>query len=326
MKNCADNAATKSLYAKFSDAYSLARRLVRQGDPAGARRCVISCMETLAELYRLCPDPKEKESIYGHICSFKKISSELYDRGISATVKTAMNVRADALPADGEKEKTELGRVIGAVHMHEWCADIFAGYKGSVAEIEAVGSGNGTGFVISSKGYLLTNDHVLFDEVSNRYASQIRMSLDNGKYRTRVELIASDRVSDVALCRFDAASAGEEIRAVPRIREYSDLKQGAMVVIIGNALSMGIAPFWGIVRHTHGLNGDLIYDAQSNQGDSGAPVLNLAGECVGINKSVTVSVRRETRTIEVHGMANATPMDKINELLDKWCEEYEIEL
>ena len=204
-----------------------------KGDPAGARRCVISCMETLAELYRLCPDPKEKESIYGHICSFKKISSELYDRGISETVKTAMNVRADALPADGEKEKTELGRVIGAVHMHEWCADIFAGYKGS-------GGGDRSGRKRERHGfrYFLRKDTCsptimcLFDEVSNRYASQIRMSLDNGKYRTHVELIASDRVSDVALCRFDAASAGEEIRAVPRIREYSDLKQGAMVVII----------------------------------------------------------------------------------------------
>ena len=89
---------------------------------------------------------------------------------------------------------------------------------------------------------------------------------------------------------------------------------------------MGIAPFWGIVRHTHGLNGDLIYDAQSNQGDSGAPVLNLAGECVGSTNRSRCPYGRETRTIEVHGMANATPMDKINELLDKWCEEYEIEL
>lgn len=325
MRNQTDGTQMKSLYSQFADLYSCARRLVRQGDHAGARKHIISCMEVLAQIYRLSADPKEKDSIYAHICNFKRISSELYERGVTEVVRTAMNLRAEAVSSVGEKENTEVGKVIGAVHMYEWCADIFSRYKGSVAEIEAVGSGCGTGFIISANGYLLTNDHVLYDDALDRYASDVSMSLENGTYRARVERIASDRDSDVALCRFDPASVGE-MRPIPFIKDYADLKQGAMVVIIGNALSMGIAPFWGIVRHTHGINGNLVYDAQSNQGDSGGPVLNLAGECVGINKSVTVSVRRESHTIEVHGMANATPADKIRELLESWCKKYNIEL
>lgn len=313
------------MYSKFADLYSCARRLVRQGDPAGARKQIISCMEILAELYRLCSDPKEKESIYTHICNFKRISSELYECGVTEVVRTAMNLRAESDPSVGKKENTEVGKVIGAVHMYEWCADIFSRFQGSVAEIEALGSGSGTGFIISANGYLLTNDHVLYDDARDRYVSEISMSLENGTHHAHLERIASDRENDVALCRFDPASVGE-VRPIPLIGDYSRLKQGAMVVIIGNALSMGIAPFWGIVRHTHGINGNLVYDAQSNQGDSGGPVLNLAGECVGINKSVTVSVRRESHTIEVHGMANATPADKIRELLEIWCKKYNIQL
>jgi V8-like Glu-specific endopeptidase len=83
---------------------------------------------------------------------------------------------------------------------------------------------------------------------------------------------------------------------------------------------MGLAPFTGVVRFTKNDNGNLVYTAPSNPGDSGGPVLNRKGECIGINKSKTLAVNN----VSADSYANATPMDKINELLEKWCESNKI--
>ena len=102
--------------------------------------------------------------------------------------------------------------------------------------------------------------------------------------------------------------------SVKRIADYSALKQGADCLVIGNAFGMGLAPFSGVVRFTKDSDGNLVYTAPSNPGDSGGPVFNRMGECIGINKSRTVQVNSR----DADGYANATPMDTINALLDKW--------
>ena len=66
----------------------------------------------------------------------------------------------------------------------------------------------------------------------------------------------------------------------------------------------------------------MVYTAPSNPGDSGGPVFNRIGECIGINKSRTVAVNGTA----AEAYANATPMDKIDELLKKWTDANYIEL
>ena len=91
---------------------------------------------------------------------------------------------------------------------------------------------------------------------------------------------------------------------------------------IGNAFGMGLAPFTGMVRFTKNNNGNLVYTVPSSPGDSGGSVFDRFGECIGINKSKTVTVNGTA----AETYANANPMDKIDELLKKWLSKNDIKL
>lgn len=260
------------------------------------------------------------------------MSSILHDQGVTNEVRAMFNLKESTPLREFSPENslgtTKIDKIIGTVQSQDWCADIFDKYKGSVAEIKAASNGkisSGTGFIISENGYILTNDHVVYDEDSCSYCKKLSMTLEGTKKAVPLNIINSDKKNDVALCAFDKEKV-DNCRAVPCIKDYSSLKQGARIVLIGNPLSMGIAPVEGIVRYTHNNEGNLVYTALSNHGDSGGPVFNMAGECVGINKSIVVSVTRGDSTVEVQGITNATPMDKIDELLDRWCKDNHIKL
>lgn len=199
-----------------------------------------------------------------------------------------------------------------------WCAELFEKYKSAVTEIRADGSfmaSAGTGFIISEKGYLLTNDHVVYSGGGNRYYEKLRMGLFGGTKKYKLEVLYSDKPSDIALCKFDPTLVKEKFGTIKLIDDYARLKQGADCLVIGNPFGMGLAPCMGIVKFTRDKLGNLVYTVPSNPGDSGAPVLNKAGECVGVNKSKTESINGES----AQGFSNATPAAKVKELLDKWC-------
>ncbi len=205
-----------------------------------------------------------------------------------------------------------------------WCAAVFDKNKRAVVEIHASGTGSGkagTGFIISKCGWLLTNDHVVYDEDSHTYCSTIHFSFSGNKKRYKLTVLASDRKADVALCRFDPDKVGP-FDTVTRIRDYSQTLPGADCLVIGNAFDMGLAPFSGMVRYTKDDSGNLVYTAPSNPGDSGGPVFNRKGECIGINKSRTTKVDANDANL----FANATPMDRIDKLLKKWCDSNDITL
>lgn len=199
-----------------------------------------------------------------------------------------------------------------------WCAEIFDANKSAVVRITALAKPrkiNGTGFIISDKGYLLTNAHIVFDKQNDCYYPKISMSFVGEQKSYDLKVLFSDREADVALCRFDPNETAS-FTCVKRISDYSKLKQGADCVAIGNGFGMGLAPISGTVRFTKSREGNLVYTVPSNPGDSGAPVFNRNGECIGINKSRIVTVNGE----EADGFANATPMDTIEKLLREWVD------
>lgn len=205
-----------------------------------------------------------------------------------------------------------------------WCADIFDKYIGAIVKITLdndTSISNGTGFIISEKGYLLTNDHVVFDDDNGTYNADIRMSLGDGKARYKIETLCSDKKADIALCRFDPAKV-KNFSVVKRISDYSKVKPGADCLLIGNAFGLGLSPISGTIRFVHDQNGNLVFSAFSNPGDSGGPVFNRQGECIGVNKSKTTSYNH----VAADGYINATPMDKVEALLDKWCKANDITL
>lgn len=219
----------------------------------------------------------------------------------------------------------DISKVIEDAGAHsDWGSEVFESNKSAVVEISVVGAArifNGTGFIISDKGYVLTNDHVVFDESNGVYHKKLKMSLAGEKKMHKLEVIISDKKSDVALCTFDAGEV-ENFSSVKCVKDYSKVKQGAECLVIGNAFGMGLAPCIGYIRFAKNDNGNLVYTVPTNPGDSGGPVFNRAGECIGINKSKTVAVNN----VAADGYANATPMDTVMQLLEKWTKLNQITL
>jgi serine protease Do len=161
-------------------------------------------------------------------------------------------------------------------------------------------NGMGTGVVIDSRGYIVTNYHV----VEGVREIQITTA-DRGRYIGR--LLVRDPQTDLALLKIDA---GKEIPAVP-LGTSSDLMPGETVIAIGNAYGYEHTVTRGIISALHRAvqvsdaqyYDDLIQtDASINPGNSGGPLLNIDGEMIGINVAVRAGAQ---------GIGFAIPVDKV---------------
>ena len=326
--------------------YSNAREQIKCNNPRAARAYVLQLLNAaVATYYSPSISIVERAKTAAFLDRWLAVSRDLYDKGITSYVYECFNLKdaqksADAsarrsvVPASStrprelskpkDSEAIDFDGLINRVNDYDWGEEIFAANQSAVVQVSASAGGrvfNGTGFIISENGYLLTNDHVVFDERNGVYCKKLKMSLVGDKKMHGIEVLFSDKKCDVALCRSDpTAMAG--FRSVKRIDDYSRVKAGAECLIIGNAFGMGLAPCKGNIRFPKNDEGNLVYTAQSNPGDSGGPVFNRRGECIGINKSKIVTVNGTV----ADGYANATPMDAVDKLLEKWTSGNEITL
>ncbi len=147
--------------------------------------------------------------------------------------------------------------------------------------------GAGSGWIIRDDGIIVTNNHVVED------AQEITVTLDDGRtFPVDVSKIAADRITDLAVIRIDA----KNLPAVA-MGDSRKLRLGDWVVAIGNSLNLGVTPSAGIVRTLKATvpasAGETLYDllgitAPINPGNSGGPLVNMAGEVVGIT-SIKIS-------------------------------------
>lgn len=152
----------------------------------------------------------------------------------------------------------------------------------------------GTGFIISSDGYVLTNKHVVED------ANQVSVVLDDGTIYKDVKVIGTDPLNDAAIIKINNA---KDLPAVT-LGDSKTINVGQSVIAIGNALgqyqntvTQGIISGTGrsiVAGDSSGsayesLNDMIQTDAAINQGNSGGPLVNAAGQVVGINTAVTSS-------------------------------------
>jgi serine protease Do len=154
--------------------------------------------------------------------------------------------------------------------------------------------GGGTGFVISKDGLILTNKHVVIDEV----AEYTVVMSDNKKYPAKV--LARDTINDLAVIKIDVKDL-----VVAPLGDSSVLQLGQTVIAIGNSLgefrntvSKGvISGLSRSIRASSGfgkiesLSGVIQTDAAINSGNSGGPLLNLKGEVIGINTAVALGAQ-----------------------------------
>ena len=145
--------------------------------------------------------------------------------------------------------------------------------------------GSGSGSIIDTKGYILTNHHV----VANAQKLEVTLADES---RWSAKMIGSDPDSDLAVIKIDAPK--EKLKVIP-MGDSKNLKIGQKVLAIGNpfglerTLTTGIISSLGrtIRSDTGTLMEDIIQtDAAINPGNSGGPLLNSDGEIIGINSAI----------------------------------------
>lgn len=173
--------------------------------------------------------------------------------------------------------------------------------------------GLGSGAIISSDGYILTNDHVAGT------ADQITVTLSNGKHYT-AERIGTDITTDICLLKIDA----DNLPYIP-FGNSDDILIGEWVIALGNpfglfdisdkaSVTVGVVSATGMnlspVHNRYYL--DMIQtDASINQGNSGGPLVNSIGELIGIN---TLIFTAEGSLGNV-GVGFAIPANKLQKII-----------
>ena len=155
----------------------------------------------------------------------------------------------------------------------------------------------GSGFIISSDGYVLTNAHVINE------ADEVIVKLAD-KREFKAKIIGADKRTDVALLKIDATG-------LPKVTigDSAKLKVGEWVAAIGspfgleNTMTAGIVSAKGRALPQENFVPFIQTDVAINPGNSGGPLFNLAGEVVGINSQIY------SRSGGSMGLSFAIPID-----------------
>jgi S1-C subfamily serine protease len=203
-----------------------------------------------------------------------------------------------------------LGQSVSQVHLDESSAVISAVQSAmpAVVKIQSSsgglgGSGVGTGFIYHSDGWILTNRHVVAD------ANQITVILSDTT-ELEGEVYGIDTLTDLAIVKVDATDL-----PTVKIGSSADLEQGQLAIAIGNPLGQfentvttGIVSGLGrqivagsqATSSSEQLNNLIQTDAAINPGNSGGPLLDSAGQVIGVNTAVSQ---------DAQGIGFAIPID-----------------
>ncbi len=172
-------------------------------------------------------------------------------------------------------------------------------------EREAPSRGQGSGFIISADGLVLTNAHVV------RNAQRVTVKLtDRREFVAKV--LGSDPKTDVAVLRIDA----KDLPVVP-LGSARDLKVGEWVLAIGspfgfeNSVTAGVVSAKGRSLPDDSFVPFIQTDVAVNPGNSGGPLFNARGEVVGINSQIY------SRTGGYQGLSFAIPMETVLQVKDQ---------
>ena len=183
------------------------------------------------------------------------------------------------------------------------------------------GEAKGSGVVISDKGYIATNNHVISG------AQQIQVTLASGAVYS-AKVVGTDTTTDLAVIKLDNPPSDLK---VAEFADSDNLAVGEAVMAIGNPLGYDDTPTTGIVSAlnrpvtvTDDDNNAIVtnavqIDAAINPGNSGGPTFNAAGQVIGINSSIA-STASSSGTAGSIGIGFAIPSNLVkrvtNEIID----------
>jgi len=182
----------------------------------------------------------------------------------------------------------------------------------------------GSGFVLSADGYIVTNNHVVED------ASRVIVTFSDGS-EAEAKIIGTDPYSDLAVIKVDVT----DITLNPLVlADSAALKVGQTVIAIGNPYNLNNSMTTGIISGlgrmlaadsvTIGSSGYSIpnviqTDAAINPGNSGGPLFNLQGEVIGVNTAIESPVRANS------GVGYAVPSALISKVTQQLIENGKVE-
>lgn len=181
--------------------------------------------------------------------------------------------------------------------------------------------GAGSGVIISSDGYIVTNNHV----VENATKSGITVTL-NDKSEYKAEVIGTDPSTDLALIKIDAKGLKPAF-----LGDMSKVKPGDFVIAVGNPLGLSFTVTQGIVsaigrgqlglprRSRFSVENFIQTDAAINPGNSGGGLFDLSGALIGINTAIA------TETGGFMGYGFAIPVDIVKTVVEDLIEDGKID-
>lgn len=163
--------------------------------------------------------------------------------------------------------------------------------------------GVGSGFIISADGYILTNNHVVAK------SNGIFVTMTSGK-EYKAKIIGTDARTDVALLKIDA----KDLTPLP-IGDSTKLKKGQWVLAIGSPFGLDSTVTSGIVSAINRDTGDYLpfiqTDVAVNPGNSGGPLIDLAGQVVGVNSQII------SQSGGFMGISLAIPIDEVMRVVEQ---------
>ena len=172
-------------------------------------------------------------------------------------------------------------------------------------------SGQGSGFVLTKDGRIITNYHVI------QNAQNVEVTTSD-KHTYKAQIILQDRAHDLALLQINAKNLTPSI-----LSESSDLQVGQNVYAIGNPFGLNGTMTTGIISSIRSvqepqgptIDKALQTDAAINPGNSGGPLLNSRGEVIGMNTLIATGGAEQNS-----GIGFAIPIDTIKAVLSDYCE------
>jgi len=212
-------------------------------------------------------------------------------------IRTLEKVKASAQGGAGsDEEMQDLFRKFFGVPMPNAPRQNPRNNKPQGPEEPAQPKGVGSGFVLSSDGYIMTNAHVVDG------ADEVLVTLTD-KREFKAQIIGADKRTDVAVVKIQATG----LPAV-KVGDVSRLKVGEWVMAIGSPFGLENSVTAGIVSAKQRDTGDYLpfiqTDVAINPGNSGGPLINMRGEVVGINSQIY------SRSGGFMGISFAIPMDE----------------
>lgn len=156
----------------------------------------------------------------------------------------------------------------------------------------------GSGFIIDTKGYIITNNHVI-DK-----ASEIMVKLSDDR-QFNAKVIGTDKLTDLALIKINS----DEVFPFVKMGDSDAVRVGDWILAIGNPFGLGGSVTSGIVSaksrdiDAGSYDNFIQTDASINQGSSGGPLFNMDGEVIGINTAIFSSTGNSV------GIGFATPIN-----------------